>query len=76
MSDYDGDLMNVFPIDIKPLTPQLTSLADFVEVLEVNDEGLSAAEIRKQLKYEKNPMRIKQLNKMLNGASKRVRKKK
>lgn len=60
---------------IKP-TPQLTSLADFIEVLEENDEGLSAAEIRKQLKYEKNPMRIKQLNKMLNGASKKVRKKK
>ena len=56
--------------------PQLISLADFVEVLEEEDDGLSAAEIRKQLKYEKNPMRIKQLNKMLNGASKRVRKKK
>lgn len=32
-----------------------------------NDEWLTAAQIRKKLKYEKNPMRIKQLNKLLNG---------
>lgn len=54
-------------------TPQLFPLADFVEVIDEEDEGLSAAEIKKQLKYEKNPMRVKQLNKMLYGMSKKVR---
>lgn len=54
--------------------PTLSSLADLVEVFEEEDCGLSAADIRKQLKYEKNPMRIKQLNKMLYGVSKKVRK--
>ena len=47
------------------------SLEDFVEVFEEEDYGLSAADIRKQLKYEKNPMRIKQLNKMLSGVKKK-----
>ena len=55
--------------------PKLPSLSDFIEVYEEEDRGLSAAEIRKQLKYEKNPMRIKQLNKMLYGVSKKVKKK-
>ena len=56
-------------------TPKLPSLSDFIEVYEEEDRGLSVAEIRKQLKYEKNPMRIKQLNKMLYGVSKKVKKK-
>lgn len=60
-------------------TPKLPSLSDFIEsyeeAYEEEDRGLSAAEIRKQLKYEKNPMRIKQLNKMLYGVSKKVKKK-
>lgn len=51
------------------------SLADLVEVFEEKDCGLSAADIRKQLKYEKNPMRIKQLNKMLCGMRKNSKKK-
>lgn len=55
--------------------PTLSSLADLVEVFEEEDCGLSAADIRKQLKYEKNPMRIKQLNKMLYGMRKNSKKK-
>ena len=55
--------------------PTLSSLADLVEVFEEEDCGLSAADIRKQLKYEKNPMRIKQLNKMLCGMRKNSKKK-
>lgn len=60
-------------------TPKLPSLSDFIEsyeeAYEEEDRGLSTADIRKQLKYEKNPMRIKQLNKMLYGVSKKVKKK-
>ena len=52
-----------------------SSLADFVEIFEDKDEEeLDAATIRKQLKYEKNPMRIKQLNKMLSGMRKNRKK--
>lgn len=39
---------------------------DFPEIDDSNDsEYLSAEKIKKMLKHEKNPMRIKQLNKML-----------
>ena len=55
-------------------TPKLLNPEDFVEFIE-EEGGLSAAEIRKQLKYEKNPMRIKQLNKMLSGMRKERKKK-
>ena len=38
------------------------------EIDDSNDsEYLSAEQIKKMLKHEKNPMRIKQLNKMLYG---------
>lgn len=41
---------------------------DFPEIDDSNDsEYLSAEQIKKMLKHEKNPMRIKQLNKMLYG---------
>ena len=41
---------------------------DFSEIDDSNDsEYLSAEQIKKMLKHEKNPMRIKQLNKMLYG---------
>lgn len=41
---------------------------DFPEIDDGNDsEYLSAEQIKKMLKHEKNPMRIKQLNKMLYG---------
>ena len=38
--------------------------------------GLSEAQIKKQLKYEKNPMRIKQLNIMLNKKRKENKRRK
>lgn len=47
---------------------------NYIEDISEEPIGLSDVEIRKQLKYEKNPMRIKELNKML--SSKVVRKKK
>ena len=41
---------------------------DFPEIDDSNDsEYLSAEQIKKMLKHEKTPMRIKQLNKMLYG---------
>ena len=41
---------------------------DFPEIDDSNDsEYLSAEQIKKMLKHEKNPMRIKQLNRMLYG---------
>ena len=56
---------------------KLASLSDSFEKLSSlatpSDEEpqLTDSQIRKMLKYEKNPMRIKQLNKMLSGKRKR-----
>lgn len=79
VEDYLIGLESLVNCLIDYQTPKLPSLSDFVEsyeeAYEEEDRGLSAAEIRKQLKYEKNPMRIKQLNKMLYGVSKKMRKK-
>lgn len=79
VEDYLVSLDSLVNCLIDYQTPKLFSLSDFVESYEeaYEEEGysLSAAEIRKQLKYEKNPMRIKQLNKMLYGVSKKVKKK-
>ena len=56
-------------------TPESLSLEDFAKVINKEyEQYLSAADIRKQLKYEKNPMRIKQLNKMLCGMRKNSKK--
>lgn len=58
-------------VDSKP-RPSLADLCNdifdkrpFVPESDDNGLGLTDSEIRKQLKYEKNPMRIKQLNKAL-----------
>lgn len=44
---------------------------EFVPPSKEDEAFLSESQIKKMLKYEKNPMRIKQLNKMLYGRKKR-----
>lgn len=44
---------------------QLNPFDTILELCAVEESELTDSQIRKQLKYEKNPMRIKQLNKML-----------
>lgn len=63
------ELQNALKLSIARLTEsdtfeQLSSLAASPEE---DISGLTDSQIRKMLKYEKNPMRIKQLNKMLSG---------
>lgn len=50
---------------------QLNPFDTILELGAVEESELSDAQIRKQLKYEKNPMRIKQLNKMLSKKKRR-----
>ena len=54
---FDGDVFSTIP-----LCPPES---------EITGEQLTDVQIRKQLKYEKNPMRVKQLNKMLSGRRKK-----
>lgn len=55
-------------MDIEAVTRLQLAFEPFKKLLPEPEEepGLSEAQIKKQLKYEKNPMRIKQLNIMLN----------
>ena len=78
--ESNRDMLAIIPImnpeslmDIKLVPPSLTSLEFLPEPEE--DPMPSEAWIRKQLKYEKNPMRIKQLNIMLNKKRKENRRK-
>lgn len=55
-------------MNIEAVTRLQLAFEPFKKLLPEPEEepGLSEAQIKKQLKYEKNPMRIKQLNIMLN----------
>lgn len=55
-------------MNIEPVTRLQLAFEPMKKFLPEPEEepGLSEAQIKKQLKYEKNPMRIKQLNIMLN----------
>lgn len=50
-----------------------TPISKLSEFCDTSDDtpNLTDSQIRKMLKYEKNPMRIKQLNQMLSGKKKR-----
>lgn len=50
-----------------------TPISKLSEYYDTSDDtpNLTDSQIRKMLKYEKNPMRIKQLNQMLSGKKKR-----
>ena len=52
----------------------IDELCNIFERNSASDPVLSDSQIRKQLKYEKNPMRVKELNKMLYGKKRNKRK--
>ena len=81
--EHQREVMGIFPDDgldgiryaIESMLPSIEGLKEFgIELQEELDElGPSPAEIKKRLKYAKNPMEIKKLNQELTAAYKRYK---
>lgn len=65
-----GEMMRAFEKAVAPVMEKFTDIA-----VELSDLPRPPAEIKKDIKREKNPMRLKQLNKELNESYKAYKRK-
>lgn len=74
MGVFSGDGLDGIRYALESMANTLKdTLQDLVPDIESEDPGLSPAEIKKRLKYAKNPMEIKKLNQELTAAYKRYK---